>query len=133
MERMSDAGRGRREPYIGRAMPRFEDRRLVAGRGRFADDAAAPGQIHAAFVRSPHAHARIDGIDADAAKLPGVLAVITAADYAAAGGRGIAHMPTPTTSSCAPSLDRGRGRPSTRRIRRSPRIACAMSASRWRW
>jgi aerobic carbon-monoxide dehydrogenase large subunit len=96
MERMSDAGRGRREPYIGRAMPRFEDQRLVAGRGRFADDAAAPGQAYAAFVRSPHAHARIDGVDASAAaKLPGVLAVITADDYAAAGGRGIAHMPNP--------------------------------------
>jgi aerobic carbon-monoxide dehydrogenase large subunit len=93
---MSDAGRGRREPYIGRAMPRFEDRRLVAGRGRFADDAAAPGEAYAAFVRSPHAHARIDGIDTGAAaKLPGVLAVITAADYAAAGGRGIAHVPNP--------------------------------------
>ena len=93
---MSDAGRGRREPYIGRAMPRFEDQRLVAGRGRFADDAAAPGQAYAAFVRSPHAHARIDGVDAGvAAKLPGVLAVITAADYAAAGGRGIAHMANP--------------------------------------
>ena len=92
---MSDAGRGRREPYIGRAMPRFEDRRLVAGRGRFADDAAAPGQAYAAFVRSPHAHARIECIDTTAAQLPGVLAVITAADYAAAGGRGIAHMANP--------------------------------------
>ena len=93
---MSDAGRGRREPYIGRAMPRFEDQRLVAGRGRFADDTAAPGQAYAAFVRSPHAHARIEGIDTGAAaKLPGVLAVIIADDYAAAGGRGIAHMPNP--------------------------------------
>ncbi|MBV9969860.1 MAG: xanthine dehydrogenase family protein molybdopterin-binding subunit, partial [Xanthobacteraceae bacterium] len=93
---MSDTGRGRREPYIGRAMPRFEDERLVAGRGRFADDAAAAGQAYAAFVRSPHAHARIESIDvAVAAKLSGVLAVITAHDYAAAGGRGIAHMPNP--------------------------------------
>jgi carbon-monoxide dehydrogenase large subunit len=96
MERMSDAGRGRREPYIGRAMPRFEDERLVAGRGRFADDVSAPGQAYAALVRSPHAHARIVGIDTSvAAKLAGVLAVITADDYAAAGGRGIAHMPNP--------------------------------------
>jgi aerobic carbon-monoxide dehydrogenase large subunit len=93
---MSDAGRGRREPYIGRAMPRFEDARLVAGRGRFSDDIAIPGEAYAAFVRSPHAHARIDAVDtAVAKKLPGVLAVITAADYTAAGGRGIAHMPNP--------------------------------------
>jgi carbon-monoxide dehydrogenase large subunit len=95
-ESMSEAGHGRREPYIGRAMPRFEDRRLVAGRGRFSDDAAAPGQARAVFVRSPHAHARIGAIESSvASKLPGVLAIITAADYAAAGGRGIVHMPNP--------------------------------------
>jgi carbon-monoxide dehydrogenase large subunit len=93
---MSEAGHGRREPYIGRAMPRFEDRRLVAGRGRFSDDAADPGQARAVFVRSPHAHARMKAIDAEAAsKLPGVFAIITAADYAAAGGHGIVHMPNP--------------------------------------
>src|SRR5262249_14951363 len=93
-ESMSEAGHGRREPYIGRGMPRFEDRRLVAGRGRFSDDAVSPGQARAVFVRSPHAHARIGAIDTGAAaKLPGVLAIITAADYAAAGGRGIVHMP----------------------------------------
>ena len=60
---MSGAGHGRREPYIGRAMPRFEDLRLVAGRGRFSDDAAFPGQAYASFVRSPHAHARLGTID----------------------------------------------------------------------
>jgi carbon-monoxide dehydrogenase large subunit len=93
---MSGAGHGRREPYIGRAMPRFEDLRLVAGRGRFSDDAAFAKQAYASFVRSPHAHARLGAIDgAAAAGLPGVLAIITAADYAAAGGRGIAHMPNP--------------------------------------
>jgi carbon-monoxide dehydrogenase large subunit len=90
------SGAGRREPYIGRAMPRFEDRRLVAGRGRFSDDLAFAAQARAVFVRSPHAHAVIGPINTDAAsKLPGVLAVITAADYAAAGGRGIAHIPNP--------------------------------------
>ena len=93
---MSGAGHGRREPYIGRALPRFEDLRLVAGRGRFSDDAAFEGQAYAAFVRSPHAHARLGAIDTGAAAgLPGVLAILTAADYAAAGGRGIAHMPNP--------------------------------------
>ena len=93
---MPGAGDGRREPYIGRAMPRFEDLRLIAGRGRFSDDAAFPGQAYAAFVRSPYAHARLGPVDtAAAAKLPGVLAIITAADYAAAGGCGIVHMPNP--------------------------------------
>src|SRR5258707_2882815 len=85
-----------REPYVGRPLPRFEDLRLVAGRGRFTDDFAFDRQAYAAFVRSPHPHARIRSIDADAAaKLPGVIAVFTAKDYAAAGGRGIGHMANP--------------------------------------
>src|SRR3984957_6048281 len=93
---MSGPGHGRREPYIGRAMPRFEDLRLVAGRGRFSDDAAFAGQAYGTFVRSPHAHARIGAIDtAAAAGLPRVLAILTAAGYAAAGGRGIVSMPNP--------------------------------------
>src|SRR5215468_7573146 len=85
-----------RTPYIGRPLPRFEDLRLVAGRGRFTDDFAFDRQAYAAFVRSPHPHARIRSIDTDAAaKLPGVIAVFTAKDYAAAGGRGIVHMANP--------------------------------------
>jgi aerobic carbon-monoxide dehydrogenase large subunit len=85
-----------RKPYIGRPLPRFEDRRLVAGRGRFTDDFAFAGQAYAAFVRSPHAHARIRSIETEAAaKLAGVIVVFTANDYAAAGGRGIGHMANP--------------------------------------
>jgi carbon-monoxide dehydrogenase large subunit len=85
-----------REPYIGRPLPRFEDRPLVAGRGRFTDDVAFDGQAYAAFVRSPHPHARIRSIDISAAaKLPGVVAIFTAKDYAAVGGRGIGHMANP--------------------------------------
>src|ERR1700678_555153 len=89
------AKNGRPEPYIGRPLPRFEDRRLVAGRGRFTDDFAFDGQTYAAFVRSPHPHARIRSIDTNAARLPGVIALFTAADYALAGGRGIGHMAKP--------------------------------------
>jgi carbon-monoxide dehydrogenase large subunit len=90
------AENGRREPYIGRPLPRFEDRRLVAGRGRFTDDFAFDGQAYAAFVRSPYPHARIRSIDTGAAaQHPGVVAVFTAANYAAAGGRGIGHMANP--------------------------------------
>jgi len=88
-----------REPYIGRPLPRFEDRRLVAGRGRFTDDVAFDGQAYAAFVRSPHPHARIRSIDTGgAAKLPGLVAIFTAKDYAAAGGRGIGHKANPAST-----------------------------------
>ena len=88
-----------RRPYIGRPLPRLEDRRLVAGQGRFTDDMGFPGQAYAAVVRSPHAHARIIRVNTGAAMArPGVLAVITAADYAAAGGRGIAHMANPAAT-----------------------------------
>jgi carbon-monoxide dehydrogenase large subunit len=90
---------GGREAYIGRPLPRFEDRRLVAGRGRFTDDVAFDGQICAAFVRSPHPHARIRSIDTGtAAKLPGVAAVFTAKDYVAAGGYGISHIANPAAT-----------------------------------
>ncbi len=67
--------------WVGAAVPRKEDRRLLLGRGRFVADLARPGLLHAAFVRSPHAHAEVRNIDAGAArKAPGVTAVFTAAD-----------------------------------------------------
>jgi aerobic carbon-monoxide dehydrogenase large subunit len=93
------AKRGGRGPYIGRPLPRFEDLRLAAGRGRFTDDLAFDNPVYAAFVRSPHPHARILSIETDAAaQLPGVIAVFTANDYAAAGGRGIGHMANPAST-----------------------------------
>jgi carbon-monoxide dehydrogenase large subunit len=65
------------------SVARKEDVRLVTGHGRFIDDAAPEGALHATFYRSPMAHARIGGLDvAEAAALPGVLAVYTAADFA---------------------------------------------------
>ena len=71
---------------IGQAVPRTEDARLLRGEGRYTDDLRLPGMAHAAIVRSPHAHAVIRGIDtADSRAVPGVLAVYTAADLAAAG------------------------------------------------
>jgi carbon-monoxide dehydrogenase large subunit len=70
--------------------------RLVRGRGRYTDDFVLPDQAYAFFVRSPHAHARIRGIDTGAAKRsPGVLAVLTGADYLADGCQGIRHGPVP--------------------------------------
>ncbi len=82
--------------YIGRPLPRLEDARLISGRGRFTDDTAFSDQIYGVFVRSPYPHARIVMIDQTAAQaLPGVVAVFTAADYAASGARGVTHNPNP--------------------------------------
>jgi aerobic carbon-monoxide dehydrogenase large subunit len=70
--------------YIGRSVPRPNARKLVEGRGRYVDDIVLPRMAHVAFVRSPHAHARIVGIDAAATKaLRGVIRVVTGADLAA--------------------------------------------------
>lgn len=85
--------------WIGKAQPRNEDRRLVVGQGRYTDDIDKPGQAWAAFLRSPHAHARIVRIDTAAAlALPGVLAVLTGADYQADGFEGIDHVPNPVAA-----------------------------------
>ncbi len=68
---------------FGRSIKRREDPRLVTGRGSFVDDIKLPGTTYAVFVRSPHAHARIRGIDATAARRhPGVVAVFTGKDMA---------------------------------------------------
>ncbi|MCG3169899.1 MAG: Caffeine dehydrogenase subunit alpha [Pseudomonadales bacterium] len=69
--------------WIGRELPRVEDPALVTGRTEFIDNASVPGMLHAAVLRSPHAHARIVRIDARRAlALPGVVAVLTGADVA---------------------------------------------------
>jgi len=71
---------------IGAAVKRREDRRLLTGQGRYAEDCNAPGQAYAAFVRSPHAHADVGAIDAAPARaLAGVLGVFTGRDLVAAG------------------------------------------------
>ncbi len=77
-------------------MPRFEDLRLVRGAGRYSDDISMPGQAIAAFVRSPHAHAIVKRIDAAAARtMPGVIAVLTGADYVADGLKGALQRANP--------------------------------------
>jgi carbon-monoxide dehydrogenase large subunit len=66
---------------FGAPLKRNEDARLLSGRAQFVDDVKLPGMLHAAFVRSPHAHARIVSIDASAARARGgVVAVFTAED-----------------------------------------------------
>lgn len=71
---------------VGQSVRRVEDERLITGRGRYADDVSLPGQAYAFMVRSPHAHAVITNVDAsDALAAPGVVAVFTGEDIAAAG------------------------------------------------
>ena len=71
---------------IGQPITRFEDRRLLTGGGTYQDDRHVHGEAIAVFVRSPYAHAKINGIDTTAAEAaPGVVAVLTGADYAADG------------------------------------------------
>jgi len=69
------------ERVLGKSIKRREDPRFITGKGTYVDDVKLPGTTYAAFVRSPHAHARIKKIDtAAAAKHPGVVAVFTGAD-----------------------------------------------------
>jgi CO/xanthine dehydrogenase Mo-binding subunit len=70
-----------RTAAIGRSVLRSEDQPLLTGRACFVDDLHRDGMLHATILRSPHGHARILGIDADAARAhPGVVAVFTADD-----------------------------------------------------
>src|SRR5579871_934995 len=69
---------------IGASVKRTEDIRFITGKGHYVDDVNRPGQAHAYFLRSPHAHATIDKIDLSAAlKAPGVVAIFTGDDIAA--------------------------------------------------
>src|ERR1700688_606211 len=72
-------------PWVGRSIPRVEDAALLTGRGRFIDDLGLrPGTLHAAILRSPHAHADIVAVESSAAKrAPGVVAVLAGDDIKA--------------------------------------------------
>ena len=75
---------------IGQPVRRTEDPTLLRGAGRYTDDIALDGQAYAAMVRSPHAHGILKAVDtAEALAMPGVLAVYTGADLAAAGYGGL--------------------------------------------
>ena len=70
--------------YVGQSVRRFEDHRLLTGQGSYVDDMKLPGLLNAVVLRSLHAHANIRAIDVSAAtRLPGVVAVFTAADIQA--------------------------------------------------
>ncbi|MBR0651231.1 xanthine dehydrogenase family protein molybdopterin-binding subunit [Roseomonas terrae] len=100
---------------LSQSIRRVEDPRLLKGAGRYTDDVAVPGQAQGYVLRSPHAHAKITGIDTSAAKaMPGVLGVWTGADLAAVG---VGHLPclapvksvdgTPTSDTPHPVLAEG--------------------------
>jgi len=73
--------------FIGKSVERREDYRFLTGNGQYTDDITLPGQTFAAFLRSPHAHARIRAIDTAAAQAaPGVLAVFTGKDVSGVNG-----------------------------------------------
>ncbi len=81
---------------IGQTVRRKEDLRLVTGRGCYSDDFKFPGQVYAAMVRSPYAHAKIRSIDTTAARaMPGVLAVLTGQDALADSLTRIPHLAAP--------------------------------------
>ncbi|MGQ7932307.1 xanthine dehydrogenase family protein molybdopterin-binding subunit [Paraburkholderia sp. D1E] len=75
----------RPQTYLGRPMERLEDPAILTGRGRYGDDLGTrPGTLHAAILRSPHAHAELVAVNTDAAsKLPGVRAILTREDLRA--------------------------------------------------
>jgi len=75
---------------IGASVLRKEDKRFITGKGKYTDDFKVEGMHYAAFVRSPHAHAKIKGIDKSAAEaMPGVVAVL---DGKQLTGDGIANI-----------------------------------------
>src|SRR5258708_12004836 len=81
---------------IGKPIARKEDERLVTGHGLFSDDFGVDGQAYAVMLRSPHANARILGIDAVQAKaMPGALGVFTAPDCLPHGLPALPHHPLP--------------------------------------
>src|SRR5262245_17307457 len=90
---------------IGQPVRRVEDRRFITGRGNYVDDIQRPHQAYAFMLRSPHAHARIDAIDAAAAfAAPGVLAVLTGNDIARDGIGNIPCLSAVTNRDQSPSV-----------------------------
>ena len=90
---------------IGQPVTRTEDPQLLRGAGRYTDDLNLPGQAYAVMVRSPHAHGRLNGIDATEARaMAGVLAVYTGAELAAAGYGGLKCPVTPPDRHGKPML-----------------------------
>ncbi|MFL5836330.1 MAG: xanthine dehydrogenase family protein molybdopterin-binding subunit [Solirubrobacteraceae bacterium] len=115
---------------IGRSFLRKEDRPLLTGAARFADDVRLPGALHATILRSPHGHVRIAGIDVrDAEALPSVVKVFTAADVPDGGGPAI-----PMRMFSHPGMERFLQRPLAREVARysGEPVAVVVADSRYR-
>ena len=111
---------------IGQAITRREDDRLLTGKACYVDDVRMPGALHAMFVRSPHAHARVAAIDvSEALATAGVVAVLTGADLKADGVG--AFPPNPMLK---PDAEK-----SVARFRFQPSLStsCVSSANPSRW
>lgn len=95
----------RPQKYVGARMKRVEDRRLLQGQGKYLPDIELPGMTHAAFLRSPHPHAKILSIDtAEAEALEGVVAVFTGADIPKHAGSIVAALQRPESVACTKPL-----------------------------
>jgi aerobic carbon-monoxide dehydrogenase large subunit len=119
--------------FVGQPLRRREDRRLLRGMGHFVDDFAPPGMLWCAFVRSPHGHARIRRIStAAASNIPGVLLILTAADwrYAGLGELKVVH-PMPF-SDCRPMNEEARPCFANQKVHHVGDVVAAVVAeSRW--
>ncbi|MEA2247281.1 MAG: aerobic carbon-monoxide dehydrogenase large subunit [Solirubrobacteraceae bacterium] len=93
---VQDAPAGRAQTYVGSRVLRTEDPRFLTGAATFTDDIRLPGMLHAAFLRSPHAHARVTSIDTTrAAAIPGVVGVFTEADISQVLGPFVTEIARP--------------------------------------
>ncbi|MCB0188819.1 MAG: xanthine dehydrogenase family protein molybdopterin-binding subunit, partial [Caldilineaceae bacterium] len=98
---------------VGKSIKRVEDPRFIQGKGKYVANLKIPGMAYAAIARSPHAHAKINGIDASAAlAMPGVIAVFTGADLAAdnVGGLPCGFNPPDIKTAPHPALAIGKVR-----------------------
>ncbi|MFL6975979.1 MAG: xanthine dehydrogenase family protein molybdopterin-binding subunit, partial [Xanthobacteraceae bacterium] len=116
---------------VGQPVPRTEDPMLVRGEGRYTDDINLPDQAYAVMVRSQHAHGIIRNIDAtEAHAMPGVLAVVTGADLAAAGYGGLKCFPPLKNRDGTPMKKPPRPALPTDRVRFvGDPVACVIAAS----
>ena len=97
--------------YVGMGLKRMEDPKLITGRGIYVDDLKFQDMLHAAFLRSPHGHARIKSIDTAAARsMPGVVAVVTADDLADIEGAVMTFQPEGMETSPPPHPILARGK-----------------------
>src|SRR5256885_5940222 len=119
------------ERLFGASIKRREDPRFITGKGTYVDDVRVPGTTYAAFVRSPHANARVSRIDASAAKkLKGVLAVYTGKDLVAGGVKPIPvgwllpGLKVPAFHPLAVDRVRFMGQPVAVVIAETPYLAC---------